>query len=784
MTTKNRSILIAIAPVVVASWLFVTFAGVLSDRASLISSNVLQCLVPAFAALGCWDAARRSSTRADGRAWRFLGASTAAWSAGQVVWTVYDLTGVAAPFPSPADIGYVAAIPLALIGVWSIAPKVATSTRLVGVVDGLIIACSLLAISWPLVLAPGWDAGEGSAFLVALSLVYPAGALVVASSILMVVVRSRRGATMPIVAIAGAMLLLGLADSYFVWQASLGTEADLSLADAAWVGGHLTLLLASLRYPKAINESRAGLGLERSFRRSAVPLTLACIAMLVRVVLASIGFETDGFLAVVIVSLTALIVARHLMEMWENRSLTRALEVKITELTSRESELEHLALHDPLTGLANRRLFGDRVDHALERSRRTGERTAVLFIDIDDFKTVNDSLGHAAGDRLLVAVASRISGCVRPGDTVARLGGDEFGILMEELASPDEAAVVAARVLDALDIAFPLDGRQVFAKASLGIAHADGSRWAPGDQVLADADAALYEAKAAGKATFRQFEEDMREAVVARLEIIQDLRGGTAAGAFVCHYQPIVELSSGRTTAVEALVRWNHPTRGLLGPETFIALAEETGFIVELGLEVLRSATAQVVEWRSDGHVPGELELHVNLSGRQLDQPDIAEAICSVVDAVGFPRDQLVLEVTESIAVDMDPQHLARLLALRHAGIRLAIDDFGTGYSSLSYLRTLPIDVLKVDRAFAQPSAAATDLVLLDAIVRLGGALGIDVIAEGIEHHDQVDAFLGLGCQWAQGFLFSRPVPATAFPGVVASIQNSNGDVTTAGNRA
>ncbi|MBK6857076.1 MAG: diguanylate cyclase [Microthrixaceae bacterium] len=369
-----------------------------------------------------------------------------------------------------------------------------------------------------------------------------------------------------------------------------------------------------------------------------MPLTLACIAMVVRVVLASTGHVGDAFLDVVIVVVAALIVVRHLMEMWENRSLTQALEVKVGELTAREAELSHQALHDPLTGLANRRLFGDRVDHALERSRRTGERTAVLFIDLDDFKTVNDSLGHPAGDQLLVGVATRISACVRPGDTVARLGGDEFGIVMEGLASPDEAAVVAARVLDALEIAFPLDGRQVFTKASIGVAHADSAPGARGEQVLADADAALYEAKANGKATFRQFEEEMRESVVARLEIIQDLRGVSAPGQFVCHYQPIVELSTGRTVAVEALVRWDHPARGLLGPSSFIALAEETGVIVELGLEVVRQATTQVAQWWARGDLPEDLELHVNLSGRQLEQSDLAAQICAVVDTAGFPR--------------------------------------------------------------------------------------------------------------------------------------------------
>ncbi len=747
-------------------------ALVLPVEQAVVVSNLAQCLAPALAALACLRASRRAVHRDHERSWRFLAGSALSWSLGQMAWTFYDASGVAAPFPSLADVGYLAAIPLALTGVFFLSSRSSARNRAVGILDGLIVATALLAISWPFALGPSWDAGGDSPFSFALSLAYPIGTLVVASSVLLAIMRNEaRQTSIPLGTIATALLVLASADSLFVWTTIKGTEQQVSPSDLGWVGGYLILLVAATAFPlhapdpKWISRARGPEVVE--FRRAMLPITVAGAALLVRVSLLVVGGR-DVFLDVITAAIIALVLARHLLTVRENQELTASLKEKIDELTTREGQLTHQAFHDPLTGLANRRLFGDRVEHALSRSRRTGEDTGVLFVDLDDFKVVNDSLGHASGDRLLIAVGARLSGCVRPGDTVARLGGDEFGILLEELEASDQPEIVARRILEALDVPFPVDGRQVFTRASIGIAVAEPTDRPDGDHLLADADAALYAAKAAGKATVRRFEGAMRVSAMERLELGQDLRRAVNEDQFFCHYQPIIDLVNGRVVALEALVRWNHPVRGLLHPAAFISMAEETGVISRLGMHVLQSSATQAAAWRVAGKIPADLELHVNLSGRQLEDAHLVADVRRILSTSGFPPQLLVLEITESVAVDIAAQHLERLIGLRDLGARLAIDDFGTGYSSLSYLRTLPIDVLKIDRAFAQPVDGSTDQVLLEAIVKLGHSLGIDVIAEGIDREEQAAALRRMGCRRAQGFLFSRPIAGEAVPTLLA----------------
>ena len=763
------------APIAAASALGIfalLVVRVLPMEQAVLVSNLGQCLAPALAALACRKASGRAVHRAHERAWQYLAGSALSWSLGQVVWTLYEISDAAAPFPSLADVGYLAAVPLALTGVVLLSDRSSARTRAVGILDGLIVATALLAMSWPFVLGPSWEAGGDGPFSFALSLAYPIGTLVVASSVLLAIMRTRtRSTSVPLGTIAVALLVLACADSLFVWTTLEGTEQEVSPADLGWVGGYLVLLVAAtafpLRKPDHTLVSRGDKDVAE-FRRAMLPLTIAGASLLVRVGLLAIRGPGDVLLDVVTSITVGLVFVRHLLTMRENQELTASLEDKIEQLTTREGQLTHQAFHDPLTGLANRRLFGDRVSHALTRSRRTGEETGVLFVDLDDFKVVNDSLGHASGDRLLIAVGARLSGCVRPGDTVARLGGDEFGILLEELETPDQPEVVARRILEALDVPFPVDGRQVFTRASIGLAVAERTGRPDGDHLLADADAALYAAKAAGKATVRRFEGAMRVSAVERLELGQDLRRAINEDQFFCHYQPIVDLVNGRVVALEALVRWNHPVRGLLHPAAFISMAEETGVISWLGMHVLRTSATQAASWRLAGKIPADLELHVNLSGRQLEDADLVTDVRRVLSTSGFPPQLLVLEITESVAVDIAARHLERLIGLRDLGARLAIDDFGTGYSSLSYLRTLPVDVLKIDRAFAQPVDGTTDQVLLEAIVKLGHSLGIDVIAEGIEREEQAATLRRMGCRRAQGFLFSHPVDGAAVPGLLA----------------
>ncbi|MEW6583925.1 MAG: EAL domain-containing protein, partial [Actinomycetota bacterium] len=419
------------------------------------------------------------------------------------------------------------------------------------------------------------------------------------------------------------------------------------------------------------------------------------------------------------------------------------------------AELEHHAFHDPLTGLANRALLRDRGDLELARMGRTSGALAALFIDLDDFKTVNDSLGHAAGDQLLIEVADRVRGVLRPSDTAARLGGDEFVVLLAD-TDEDGAVAVAERVLDALRPPVALLGRQIYVHASVGIAVAAEPSRGP-DGLLSDADIAMYMAKSEGKGGLRVFHPGMRDTVVSRLELKADLERALEGDEFTLAYQPIVDLATRRVTGVEVLLRWHHPERGVIGPADFIPLAEETGWIVPIGRWVLAEAMRQVRMWQSS--VPGAsgLVLNVNLSPRQLQQRGLAEELAFELERVGLDPASLVIELTEG-ALMQELDLAAQLLrAIRGLGVRIAVDDFGTGHSSLGRLRGLPIDIVKIDRSFVGGIDTLGGASLARAIVELAERLGLEVVAEGVEREAQVASLLSFGCTRAQGFLFAHP---------------------------
>jgi diguanylate cyclase (GGDEF)-like protein/PAS domain S-box-containing protein len=431
-----------------------------------------------------------------------------------------------------------------------------------------------------------------------------------------------------------------------------------------------------------------------------------------------------------------------------------------------EAQLVHQAFHDGLTGLANRTLFAERVEHALARPGQ--EDLAVLFIDLDDFKHVNDSLGHAAGDQLLIAAARRLQGCLRPTDTAARLGGDEFAVLLERVADPDSASAVAGRVLDTLHKPFGLNGRTIPIKASLGVATGR-----PGadevEELLRNADVAMYAAKAGGKDRFELFHPDMHEDMLQRLELEAELRHAAGRDQLVLHYQPIVELVSGRITRVEALVRWDHPTRGLLPPAAFIPLAEEQGLIGPIGAWVLLQSCLQARRWQDQFPDAPPLSIHVNLSGRQLEERALVGEVVHALELSRLSPRLLTLEITESVLVTDIEAMSARLRELKGLGVLLAIDDFGTGYSSLSYLRRFPIDMLKIDKAFVDGiGQGREDTALAHAIVKLSHTLQLHAVAEGIEQAEQAAHLAALGCQDGQGYLFARPLVASAMTELLA----------------
>jgi diguanylate cyclase (GGDEF)-like protein/PAS domain S-box-containing protein len=441
----------------------------------------------------------------------------------------------------------------------------------------------------------------------------------------------------------------------------------------------------------------------------------------------------------------------------------------VSERKALEQQLAHQAFHDPLTDLANRALFQDRVDQALARARRTGGALAVVFLDLDDFKNVNDSLGHQAGDLLLVEVAERLVDAVRASDTVARLGGDEFAILLEDV-SEIEIRHLAERIGAAIRAPIKLDERHVFVSGSIGIA----PTWAglgTTQELLGGADVAMYSAKRRGKGLAQMFEGTMHAEVVSRMALDADLRGAIERGEFSINYQPIVELRGRSLVGVEALVRWHHPTRGLVPPDQFIPLAEETGMITEIGEFVIHEACRQARAWQRAYPVGSDLSLSVNLSVRQIHDAGIVGVISRALEQSGLAPKWLVLEITESVLMHDTEATLARLFELKRLGIRLAIDDFGTGFSSLSYLRRFPVDILKIDKSFIDSVASRTDSIALTrAIVDLGRGLGLTTVAEGVERPDQAAALEGLGCEMAQGYLFARPLDVAGMNELLASL--------------
>lgn len=436
----------------------------------------------------------------------------------------------------------------------------------------------------------------------------------------------------------------------------------------------------------------------------------------------------------------------------------------VSERRAFEEQLEHQAFHDSITGLANRALFRDRVEHALERQQRDDRPLSVLFMDIDDFKTINDSLGHAAGDQLLAVVGERVRHCLRAADTAARLGGDEFAVLLED-AGYGRAAEVAERIIKVLDAPIQIRGKEVFVRASLGIAIGDEDRMGgrAAEELLRNADVAMYMAKSKGKGRYQVFEPEMHAAVLSRLELKADLQRAVEHEEFELFYQPVFLLESGALSGLEALIRWRHPERGLILPMAFIPLAEETGLIVRIGRWVLQEACRQAMALQERFPKDPPITMSVNISARQLQHQGLIDEVRAALRGSGLDPRDLVIEITETAMMHDTEMAIIKLNQLKDLGVRLAIDDFGTGYSSLNYLRRFPVDILKVDKSFIDEiSDEGEQSALTASIIKLAGTLQLQPVAEGIERENQLDRLLELECTFGQGFYFAPPLDVEA----------------------
>ncbi len=446
----------------------------------------------------------------------------------------------------------------------------------------------------------------------------------------------------------------------------------------------------------------------------------------------------------------------HLLELSRTNE---QLNIELTERKRAEKRLAHTALHDSLTDLPNRVLFMDRLSQTMQRAkRRKGYQYAVLFLDLDRFKIVNDSLGHKIGDQLLIESSTRLAACLRGEDTVARFGGDEFVVLLDDIQDSSDAIRVAERIQNDLSIPYDLDGYRVIVFVSTGIVFGDSAYVQP-DDIVRDADIAMYRSKGKGLGRYEIFDPSMLDRVMTRLELETDLRKALENQEFVVHYQPILEMKNDKIIGFEALVRWQHPTKGLIPPAEFIPTAEETGLIVPLGYWVLDEACRQLHAWHSQYPMDPPLTMNVNLSTRQCAQPDLLKKIATILKKNELEPRFLKLELTESLIIDESGTTAAMLSDLQDMGIQVQIDDFGTGYSSLSYLHTLPVDTLKIDRSFiSRLGINSNNTEIVQTILALAHNLGMKVVAEGVETDQQLSSLKNMNCEFVQGFLFAKPV--------------------------
>jgi diguanylate cyclase (GGDEF)-like protein/PAS domain S-box-containing protein len=872
---------------VVAVFAAVLGTGIGGDGAAQTISNIGLCLAALPAAVACL--VRAAGFRGRMRwGWALIGLGVLSWGLGQVCWVYLEsFRGEEVPFPSQADIGYLGMVLLTPIGLLILPSATqALANRARSVLDGLMVATSLVMMAWIFVVAPLIEAGGDSALALYISLAYPLGDVVIVTIVIyMLALQRRRGSNSSQLALVGAgIVAFAISDIGYAYLNLIGAYASGSVTDIGWFAGFSLILLAARKpagSPATADDE--GQGAEGSQPFGVLLPYLAVLAALATSVIwfARTG-HTDAFVADARSALILLIVGRQLLTLLENRNLTRNLEARVADRTAElfdseqrfhalvqhssdvvtvvspeadvlyqsesvqrvfgypaqvltgrrltnvidaesaarlaealrsvsdrpyatttlelpvrhrdrqirhaemtitnllsdpsvgglvlntrdiserkelQDQLVHEAYHDALTQLANRALFRERVSDALEH--RGADDVTVLFLDLDGFKEVNDSLGHLAGDQLLIQVAERLNQSIRVGDLVARFGGDEFAVLIESPIGAPDAELVAQRVVDGLQDPFQIDGRDIHVQASIGLASAGllGHTDNGAEQLMRNADLAMYKAKSAGGSGYASYDPQMLSGLVERLELEADLRQALDRGELELHYQPTIELSTSRVVGFEALVRWHHPTRGLISPLDFIPIAEGTGLIVPLGRWVLAEACRQAAIWGERTGRP--IKMAVNVSVRQFDRSDLPAMVAEVLAETGLPADRLCLEMTESVLMTDTEENLAQLVRLKALGLSLAIDDFGTGYSSLAYLRRFPVDTLKIDRSFIERIGEQTDdAALALTIVQLGQSLGMSTVAEGIEEYGQLMALREMGCDFAQGFYFSRPLPA------------------------
>ncbi|MGI5239205.1 putative bifunctional diguanylate cyclase/phosphodiesterase [Dactylosporangium sp. CA-139066] len=736
-------------------------SGLLSPWWSQFVDDLGQLCAGVAATLACWLTAPRHTGAQ--RRWRlWMGAGTAGWTAGQSVWSWYQLFGNdALPSPSMADAGYLTLPVFALPAIVSLAaarpPDGAPRRRpgqLVMVLDGLIVVGALFVLTWGTTLGSVVAAGAATPFAYSVAIAYPVTDLVLTVLVILLLTTSAPAGRGQLTLLGAGLLCLALSDSVFAYLVSNGADSMPPLFDAGFIAGQALVAVA------ALTRSRSEPAAAR--RRHArwmhlmlpyVPVALTGVLFIVQLVR---GIPMDGVEIAVETAVISLLIIRQAVTLVENAVL-------LDRVSESQARLTHQAFHDALTGLSNRVLFHDRLEHALALHNRDGRPLAVLFCDLDDFKAVNDRFGHHCGDRLLRQVAVRLRAAVRDSDTIARVGGDEFAILLEGSGDPGEPA---ERIMTEIARPFDLDGQAVTVGVSIGLVQAGEHGPVPSaDALLRRADAAMYAGKRRGKGTLVRYRvdlpdgtgsSDLAEALAATL---RDGRG------LDVHYQPIVRLNDETVVAVEALARWTHPSLGPVSTDVFIATAESIGLIRLVDDFVLDRACRDAAAFRGPW---ASIAVHVNASAARLGRPEHEETVRAAVRRHGLAPHRLVLELTETAPLADLAAAAGAVARLGRFGVRFALDDFGTGYNALAQLHAMPVDEVKLDRSFTRADGGRGEAICR-SIVQICAGMGVTVVAEGIETEAQAATMAGLGCRYGQGHRYgaSGPLAAVAPPGVL-----------------
>jgi len=776
----------------------------------VVLSDISFIFVNLVTVLALWLAARHSKNISGKytKSWVILCLAQLLFTLGDLFWAYFEIIIKSEPFPSVADIFYLSYYPVFFIGILLLSRKSESKIKRINnwFDIGIIFTSAILGLGVYL-LSPMWNSLLDETVLVQiLSLAYPVGDLILLSALIILIYsRPNEKLEYPIIFIAISVFIQIVTDIVFSYQSLMDTYVSGGWLDSGWILGYLSLGIAGyLQSTLRETSKRETRNLEsKIIVKNQIIMTLRSVLPYLLVILACFllfdnynnkAYENMNFLFGGVGILAVMVLTRQFLALWENNQLNvninkslisvrsqsvymkkinDELQLEIGERKKAEAQLAFDALHDSLTQLPNRTLFIDRLEHAIEYSKRHAEYFfSVFYIDIDHFKNVNDRMGHSIGDELLVLFTERLQKQMRESDTLARLGGDEFAILLENNSAKKTSIKVAERIQETLRTSYLLDGTNFYISASIGIVE-NTKKYDDADGILQDADFAMYRAKALGKARFVVFTSDLRDEAISRLDLESQLRNAIDKHEFILYYQPIYSLAKQSLVGFEALLRWNHPKRGILLPGDFLTIAERSEIIEQIDEWVLFQACHQMKQWHEKYPQCQNLVININISGREFKHPLFINLLETVINKTELKPDKICLEITETILIESQYRAIETFKSLRKMGIQIHIDDFGTGYSSLAYLQQFPVDTIKIDRSFIHSMGKEKKGdQLVDAIITMAHHLGKEVVAEGIETGKQLYNLKSMSCEYGQGYYLSHPLPSPEIDLLIQSKQH------------